>query len=186
MRQKPNHALPLQGLSAVRDWNFWLSACASLPFCALKPGADPVPGPETDDLTVDVGVGAADVLSEDMAAGDAGEGAGEGSGFLPLPLPAPLPEGTPGDETKSTSCDPSAIGPEVCAGQLPAGFRTAFWPNGIVPGAPALRLPVNWVGSAPWNWHWKSPSSSAFRGACWQYCTLRELGWCFTKRINIW
>jgi hypothetical protein len=35
-----NHNLPVQGLLAVRDWNFWLSACASLPFCALKPEAD--------------------------------------------------------------------------------------------------------------------------------------------------
>lgn len=137
----------MQVLSAVRDWNFWLSACASLPFCALKPGADPVP---VDDLTAGDGVGVGVVLAEDaVAAGDAEEGAGEGLGVLPLPLPAPLPEGTPGDETRSTSCDPSAIGPEVCAGQLPGGFRMAFWLNGIVPGSPALRLFVNWVGFAP-------------------------------------
>jgi hypothetical protein len=43
-RQKPDRNLPVQALSAVRDWNFWLSACASLPFCALKPD------PEADEL----------------------------------------------------------------------------------------------------------------------------------------
>jgi hypothetical protein len=43
-KTETNHNLPVQALSAVRDWNFWLSACASLPFCALKPD------PEADEL----------------------------------------------------------------------------------------------------------------------------------------
>jgi len=76
---------------------------------------------------VDEGVG---VLSAAAAGGAAAdgveEGAGDGLGVLPLPLPAPLPEGTPGDETRSTSCAPAVIGPEVCAGQLPGGFRGVF------------------------------------------------------------
>jgi len=175
----------VQELSAVRDWNCWLSVCASLPFCTLKP--DPDPDPEADDVAADDGTGdaasaaaAAEDGAEDGAAGvgesDAEEGAAEGVDALPLPLAAPVPEGTPGDETRSVSCDPAAIGPEVCAGQLPGGFKMAVWPNGIVPGAPAATPPVNWVRLAPWNWHWKSPLSSGFFGACWQYCTLRESG----------
>jgi hypothetical protein len=40
-----------------------------------------------------------------------------------LPLPELLPEGTPGDDTWSPSCVPSAIGPARWAAQLPAGVR---------------------------------------------------------------
>lgn len=160
----------MQGLSGVRDWNFSLSACASLPFCALKSD------PEADELVAALGVGAGDVLAADATVDevawveefDAEEGA--------VLFPALLPPGTPGDWTISSSCCPAAIGPEGFAGQLPGGFTAAFNPNGIVPGAPVARPPTNLVGFVPWNWHWKSPLSSAFRGACWQYGTLRESG----------
>jgi len=175
--QEPDHNLPVQGLLAVRDWNFWLSACASLPFCALKP--DPV----ADELVAAPGVGEGDVLAADVAedgvAWVAGPDAEEGTrgDFCVVPFPAPLPPGTPGDWTRSVSCCPSGIGPEGFAGQLPGGFKGPFWPNGIVPGAPTVLPSANFLGSTPWNWHWKSPLSSAFRGFCWQYGMLRELGW---------
>jgi len=85
----------VQELSAVRDWNCWLSACASLPFCTLKPAADP--DPAADDVAADEGVGVGELLTRDAGvADDAEEGAGEGFDEL---LPAALPEGTPGDET---------------------------------------------------------------------------------------
>jgi hypothetical protein len=51
----------VQALSAVNDWNFWLSACASLPFCALKSD------PEDDELDTALGVGDAGVLAPDAA-----------------------------------------------------------------------------------------------------------------------
>ncbi len=142
---------------AVRDWNFWLSACASLPFCALKPD----PEAAADELPTAEGVGVAWAGEPDAEEGAGGE-------FCAAPLPAPLPPGTPGDWTRASSCCPSGIGPEVCAGQLPGGFRLAFWPKGIVPGWPAWLPSANLLGFTPWNWHWKSPLSSEFRGACWQ------------------
>lgn len=126
-------------------------------------------------------MGVGDVLSRDAAGVMVADGAEEAEaeeGALDesLPLPAPLPEGTPGDETILSSCDPAVIGPEVCAGQPPGGFTGPLCPSGIVPGWPTAKPPTNWVKLAPWNWHWKSPLSSAFRGGCWQYGTLRELG----------
>jgi hypothetical protein len=92
------------------------------------------------------------------------------------PFPARLHPGTPGDWMRSESCCPSGTGPDGFAGQLPGGFRGAFWPNG--PSA-------NLLGSTPWNWHWKSPLSSALRGFCWQYGTLRESGWQFTGQKKV-
>jgi hypothetical protein len=188
----------VQALLAVRDWNFWLSACASLPFCALNPDPE-----EADELVTALGVGEGGVLPADVAAdevawaaesdaadevtwapeSDEEEGAAEE--FCDVPFPAPLPPGTPGDWTRSSSCAPAVIGPDGFAGQLPGGFRGPFWPNGIVPGAPAELPSANFVGFTPWNWHWKSPLSSAFRGFCWQYGILREFGWQFTKRTKI-
>jgi hypothetical protein len=59
--------------------------------------------------------------AEEVAGGEAEEPAGEGvfdgvgeagGGFCVLPLPGPVFEGTPGDETWSTSCVPSGIGPD--------------------------------------------------------------------------
>ncbi len=150
--RKGNHDLPVQGLAAVRDWNFWLRACASLPFCALKPEAA---------AAAALGARGADVLAADAAE--------DGVDWAAAPA-------TPGDWTISVSCCPSGIGPEGFAGQLPGGFRGAFWPNGIVPLAPTALPSANFLGSTPWNWHWKRPLSSAFRGFCWQYGTLRELG----------
>ena len=175
----------MQALSAVRDWNFWLSACASLPFCALKPD------PEAVVLVTALGVGEEGVLPADVAADevtwaaepDEEEGAAEE--FCDVPFPAPLPPGTPGDWTRLSSCAPAVIGPDGFAGQLPGGFKGPFWPNGIVPGAPTELPSANFVGFTPWNWHWKSPLSSAFRGFCWQYGILREFGWQFTKRTKI-
>ena len=163
----------MQELSGVKDWNFWLSACASLPFCALKSDPDP----EADELAAALGVGAGDVLAADAAEDEVAwveEFDTEEEAVL---FPALLPPMTPGDWTRSSSCCPAGTGPEGFAGQLPGGFTAAFWPNGIVPAAPGLRLPTNKLGFVPWNWHWKIPLSSAFRGACWQYGTLRELGW---------
>lgn len=106
-RNKPNHT-PVQGLSAVNDANFWLSACASLPFWTAKP-FEPDAG----------GVGEED--AEEVAGGEDEEPAGEGvfdgveevgGGFCVLPLPDPVFEGMPGDDTWSTSCVPSGIGPD--------------------------------------------------------------------------
>jgi hypothetical protein len=168
MTARNNHNLPVQGLLAVRDWNFWLSACASLPFCALKD-----PDPEADELLAALGVGGGDALAADAAEGEV---AWVAEAAAPEAA-APLPPGTPGDWTRSASCCPSAIGPEGFAGQLPGGFRGALRPNGIVPEAPSVLPSANLLGFTPWNWHWKSPLSSAFRGFCWQYGTVRELGW---------
>jgi len=117
-----------------------------------------------------------------VAEPDVEEGAEEVFCVAIVPFPAPLPPGTPGDWTRSESCCPSGTGPDGFAGQLPGGFKGAFWPNGIVPGAPSVLPSVNLLGSTPWNWHWKSPLSSALRGFCWQYGTLRESGWQFTKQ----
>ncbi len=199
----------MQGLSGVRDWNFWLSACASLPFCALKPDpeaeADELVAPEGAGVGVGdpedgmVGVGEPDAGGGVWAAeSDAGggvwaaepdaEGGVEGFCAVPLPvlpLPVPVPPGTPGDWTRSVSCSPAGTGPEVCAGQLPGGFTGVVWPNGIVPGAPTWLPPTNLLRSTPWNWHWKSPASSWFCGACWQYGILTELGCQFTKRTMV-
>jgi len=161
----------LQGLLAVSDANCALSACASWPFWWAKPvEADAWPDGAA---AAEEDAGVAEALAE--AAGGATEAEGvadEGDAaegvFWELPLPAPVPEGRPEEVTKSESCSPSGIGPVGLAGQLPGGFRTCFWPRGIVPGLPAVRPPVNFVGSTPWNWHWKTPVSSAFRGAFWQ------------------
>ena len=158
---------------------------------ALGVGGDVLAAGATEDVILAGDLLAGDLLAagaaEDGVAGvaepDADEEAGEGFGVVPFP--APLPPGTPGDWTLSVSCVPSGIGPEGFAGQLPAGFRGAFRPSGIVPGAPTVLPSANFLGSEPWNWHWKSPLSSAFRGFCWQYGMLRELGWKFTKRTKV-
>jgi hypothetical protein len=140
----------VQVLLAVRVLNFSLRACASWPFWTAKP----------DELEAGVLVGAGELLAVVAMGSAAGGGEGDGEGDGDVLLPDPEPEGAPDDDTRSSSCVPSAIGPDVCAGQLPAGFKMAVCPNGIVPGAPALRPPVKLIGSAPWNWHWKSPFSS--------------------------
>jgi len=72
----------------------------------------------------DAGEEEAGVGPEEPARVEDSDGVGEAGGepWL-LPLPAAFPEGTPGDETWSTSCVPSAIGPAGCAGQLPGGFK---------------------------------------------------------------
>jgi len=80
-------------------------------------------------------------------------------------LVAPL---TPGFWVISTSWEPSAMGPEGFAGHEPAGLRGALLPNGIVPVPPTAMPPTKVLGLSPWNWHWKSPLSSALRGADWQ------------------
>lgn len=76
-----------------------------------------------------------------------------------------LDETVPGLLTRSESCSPSGTGPSVCAGQDPAGETGVVMPKGIVPAAPTARPPTKVVSLAPANWHWKSPSSSAFLGA---------------------
>lgn len=91
---------------------------------------------------------AAAVDPEDGAAWDAEDAEEE---FCVVPLPAPLPPGTPGDWTRLLSCCPAGTGPEVWAGQLPAGFTGAFWPSGIVPGWPAVLPSANLLGFTPWN-----------------------------------
>jgi len=161
----------------------------------------PDPDPEADELLTALGVGEMGVLVPDAAedgvtwaaetvaetdaedevawvpAPDAEERAEEE--FCVVLFPAPLPPGT-----RSTSCCPAGTGPDGFAGQLPGGFTAAFWPNGIVPGAPTVLPSANFLGSTPWNWHWKSPLSSVFRGFCWQYGILREFGWKYTKRAR--
>jgi hypothetical protein len=77
-RTETNHNLPVQGLAGVRDWNFLLSACASMPFCALKPEA-----------AAALGARGVDVLVADAAEDEVDWAA------------AP---GTPGDWTMSVSC----------------------------------------------------------------------------------
>jgi hypothetical protein len=155
-----------------------------LPFCALKPD------PEADELVAALGVGGEVVLAADaaedgaawVAETDAEEEAEEE--FCVVPFPA-LPPGTPGDWTRSVSCCPAGIGPAGFAGQLPGGLRGPLWPNGVVPAPPTVLPFANFVGFTPWNWHWKSPLSSAFRGFCWQYGMLRELGWQSTKQTKV-
>ena len=122
------------------------------------------------------GAAATDDAEEEILAADEAEESALDELLALLAPAAPLPEGTPGEETILFSCAPAVIGPEGFAGQPPGGFTGELCPNGIVPGAPTLRLPTKLVKLAPWNWHWKSPLSSAFFGACWQYGTLRESG----------
>ena len=74
----------------------------------------------------------------------------------------------PGSCVTSVSCAPSAMGPAGFAGHAPKGESGAERPNGMVPAAPSARPPTNVCWSAPWNWHWKRPASSAFFGADWQ------------------
>lgn len=83
----------------------------------------------------------------------------------------------PGSWVTSVSCVPSAMGPAVLAGHEPRTARGALCPKGMVPAAPSASPPTNVFWLAPSNWHWKSPSSSAFLGALWQYGTACELGW---------
>jgi len=108
MAQQAKSHLPVQGLSVVNDWNFWLSAWASLPFWTAKPFEPDDEGVEEEDAE-EVAGGATDEL--------AGEGVFDGvgeteDGFCVLPLPDPVFDGTPGDDTWSTSCVPSGIGPD--------------------------------------------------------------------------
>ena len=165
----------MQVLSAVRVLNCSLSCCASLPFWALKP-------PEPDEEGDGDGDGAGETLG--LGVGPAASapltaGVGDGDGACAVLLsdePELELEGTPGDDTRSTSCAPAVIGPDGFAGQLPGGFCGEFCPKGTVPAAPTFSPLVKLFGSTPWNWHWKSPLSSALLGACWQYTTLSELG----------
>lgn len=90
----------MQELSAVRDLNFSLRACASLAFWTAKPDDDDEEGAL---------VGAGELLGVVDMGSAADEGGGAGEAFLPLPEL----EGTPGDDTRSTSCVPSAMGPSV-------------------------------------------------------------------------
>lgn len=69
------------------------------------------------------------------------------------------------------------MGPVGFAGHEPAGERGVVWPKGMVPAAPTATPPTNVVAFAPWNWHWNRPLSSAFFGACWQYCTDSLVGY---------
>ena len=69
------------------------------------------------------------------------------------------------------------MGPAGWAGHEPAGDSGEDMPSGTVPAPPTAVPPTNVVGFAPANWHWKSPFSSAFLGAVWQYGTLCEVGW---------
>lgn len=89
-------------------------------------------------------------------------GAAEAAEIPPVVEVLPL---TPGFWVRSTSCVPSAIGPEGLARQDPAGDRGADMPKGIVPFPPTAIPPTKVLGSSPWNWHWKRPLSSALRGA---------------------
>lgn len=82
----------------------------------------------------------------------------------------------PGSEVISVNCEPSAIPPDVCAGQEPAGLNGVKRPKGIVPCPPTAVPPTNTFGLTPSNWHWNSPLSSEFRGAVWQYGTDCEVG----------
>jgi hypothetical protein len=166
------HALcpVVQGLSDVRVLNCALRFCASWPFCTAKPDEAGAGEPDGAGELLEVDVG--DESATAPLALAAGDGDGDGDELLP----EPELEGTPGDDTRSVSCAPAVIGPPGFAGQLPGGLKGEFCPNGIVPGLPTFWPLVKLLGSTPWNWHWKSPLSSALRGACWQYTTLSELG----------
>ena len=73
------------------------------------------------------------------------------------------------------------MGPLGFAAHEPSTERGALWPKGMVPFAPRASPPTNVFWSAPWYWHWKSPLSSAFFGAVWQYGTACEFG-CASER----
>jgi len=76
-----------------------------LPFWSTKPFELDGEGVEEDAEV------AGDATEEPVGEGvfdDVGETEGV---FCVLPLPGPVLEGTPGDDTWSTSCVPSAIGP---------------------------------------------------------------------------
>jgi hypothetical protein len=92
----------VQELLAVRVLNLSLRACASWPFWTAKPGELGEEG---------VLVGAGELLEVVDMGSAAGEGEGDGAGDASLPDPEP--EGTPGDDTRASSCVPSAIGPDV-------------------------------------------------------------------------
>ena len=78
-------------------------------------------------------------------------------------LDAPL---TPGSDVISVNWLPSLMGPLGFALHEPAGETGLDMPNGIVPVLPTLAPPTNVFGSSPWYWHWNSPLSSEFFGAC--------------------
>lgn len=129
-------------------------------------------------VTVSAGEVAAAVQSDESAAATVAAAVAVAFAFVllaealvaALALPESLEElaDTPGSCVMSTSWLPPAIGPLGLAGQEPAGETGALRPKGMVPVPPTAMPPTNVVKSAPWNWHWKRPLSSAFCGACWQ------------------
>ena len=83
---------------------------------------------------------------------------------------------SPGSCVMSVSGVPSAMGPSGFAAHAPSVASGPECPNGTVPFAPSVRPPTNVCSSALWNWHWKSPSSSEFFGAFWQYGVAWDVG----------
>lgn len=147
---------------------------ASLKFPLVLEGvADAAAGLEAAMASEAVGMGS-DGSSPQSESEESDEGVAEGVATVGVPslplvvsLDAVVPP-TPGFWVRSTSCEPSAMGPEGFAGQEPAGLTGALIPKGMVPLPPTVMLPTKVVGLSPWNWHWKSPLSSALRGADWQ------------------
>jgi len=142
----------------VRVANWAFSFWAARPFWRTK---EPEPEPELEEEEEEGGEEVPDEEPDEEdpdlagAGEDAGAGAGDAAGGAgaaggaeePDEFPAPT---TPGFCVKSTNCVPSAIGPAVLAGQLPAGDTGAERPNGMVDGAPTLRPPTKEAWLAPW------------------------------------
>ncbi len=173
----------------MRVANLAFRACASLPFWSWN---EPVDEP-VDAAAAEVAAGAATVVvvassSSEQSSVEVAAAAVEvasaavlvaagaaATDELALDEPVLEPEDDeplmfwrPGSDVMSVSCEPSTMGPLGLAAHEPAGESGVVWPKGMVPGAPTASPPTNVCWFAPWNWHWNSPFSSEFFGACWQ------------------
>ncbi len=142
-----------------------------------------------DDATAVVAAGgaadeAAGGAADEAATAEDAEGGAEDAAGGAAALDPPLTFARPGSWVMSLSCWPSGMGPVGFAGHEPAGERGVVWPKGMVPAAPTATPPTKVVAFAPWNWHWNRPLSSAFFGACWQYCTDSLVGYVSRKIVK--
>jgi hypothetical protein len=172
--------VPVHASEAWSAANCALSCCAACPFASWKdaadddaaPGADvamdgiALPAPRAVETTGAagsvVGIPAADKTAEGTAAPmeeavDAANTAPEAEAGTAALETLPF-----GSVTSVLSCAPSGTG-LFNAGHEPGGL-TASTPSGRFP----LWSPENFAWSAPANWQWYRPASSALRGARWQ------------------